>query len=258
MVQSKIFLLKYYSLCKTNIEIVQNSKSKPKKFSVLCTFKWRMKILLEKAVYKRRSGLHTLARQNLLHKHFICNCQNVTKSVVAAAAVVRENVECSPPPSWLLMIIKISWWKSSGSKVENSFLKMPLPHSFTMMKMIVQSSQYFNIIFVSRAPVVLLLSVAMEFHMQPLSRVFGCPFALAQMTVVLTSLCNLERKKIGQFCWKMAVVVAKKASRFWAINYLSCFHTPSQSEMEFLDITLKQKPQVFCSMLFTFPSTGGF
>ncbi len=31
--------LKSYYLCITNIEIVQNSKSKPKKFSFLCTFK---------------------------------------------------------------------------------------------------------------------------------------------------------------------------------------------------------------------------
>jgi hypothetical protein len=29
---------KSYYLCMTNIEIVQNSKSKPKKFSFLCTF----------------------------------------------------------------------------------------------------------------------------------------------------------------------------------------------------------------------------
>jgi len=34
----KNFLLKSYYLCITNIEIVQNSKSKPKKFSFLCTF----------------------------------------------------------------------------------------------------------------------------------------------------------------------------------------------------------------------------
>jgi hypothetical protein len=34
-----MFSLKSYFLCITNIEIVQNSKSKPKKFSFLCTFK---------------------------------------------------------------------------------------------------------------------------------------------------------------------------------------------------------------------------
>jgi hypothetical protein len=43
MVQSKFtkftFLLKSYYLCITNNEIAQNSKSKPKKFSFLCTFK---------------------------------------------------------------------------------------------------------------------------------------------------------------------------------------------------------------------------
>jgi hypothetical protein len=33
------FSLKSYYLCITNTEIVQNSKSKPKKFSFLCTFK---------------------------------------------------------------------------------------------------------------------------------------------------------------------------------------------------------------------------
>jgi hypothetical protein len=38
MVQSKKFSLKSYYLCITNIEIVQNSKSKLKKFSFLCTF----------------------------------------------------------------------------------------------------------------------------------------------------------------------------------------------------------------------------
>ncbi len=35
----KIFSLESYYLCIANIEIVQNSKSKPKKFSFLCTFK---------------------------------------------------------------------------------------------------------------------------------------------------------------------------------------------------------------------------
>jgi hypothetical protein len=39
MVQSKKFVSKSYYLCITNIEIVQNSNSKPKKFSFLCTFK---------------------------------------------------------------------------------------------------------------------------------------------------------------------------------------------------------------------------
>jgi hypothetical protein len=34
---------------------------------------------------------------------------------------------------------------------------------------------------------------------------------------------------------------AKKASGFWAINFFFCYHIPSQSEMEFLDINLKQK-----------------
>jgi hypothetical protein len=33
------FLLKSYYLCITNIVTVQNSKSKPKKFSFLCAFK---------------------------------------------------------------------------------------------------------------------------------------------------------------------------------------------------------------------------
>ncbi len=40
MVQSKNFSLKSYYLCITNIEIVQNSKLKPEKFSILCTFKY--------------------------------------------------------------------------------------------------------------------------------------------------------------------------------------------------------------------------
>jgi hypothetical protein len=35
---NKIFFHKSCYLCITNIEIVQNSKSKPKKFSFLCTF----------------------------------------------------------------------------------------------------------------------------------------------------------------------------------------------------------------------------
>jgi hypothetical protein len=35
----KIFSLKSYYFCITNTEIVQNSKSKPKKFSFLCTIK---------------------------------------------------------------------------------------------------------------------------------------------------------------------------------------------------------------------------
>jgi monomeric isocitrate dehydrogenase len=34
-----MFSLKSYFLCITNNEIVQNSKSKPKQFSFLCTFK---------------------------------------------------------------------------------------------------------------------------------------------------------------------------------------------------------------------------
>ncbi len=38
MVQSTNFSPKSYYLCITNNEIVQNSKSKPKKFSFLCTF----------------------------------------------------------------------------------------------------------------------------------------------------------------------------------------------------------------------------
>jgi hypothetical protein len=36
----KFFSLKSYYLCITNTEIVQNSKSKPNKFSFLCTFKF--------------------------------------------------------------------------------------------------------------------------------------------------------------------------------------------------------------------------
>jgi hypothetical protein len=43
MIQSKNFPPKSYCFCITNIEIVQNSKSKPKKFSFLCTFKYALK-----------------------------------------------------------------------------------------------------------------------------------------------------------------------------------------------------------------------
>ncbi len=42
MVQSKNFSLKSDYFRITNIEIVQHSKSKPKKFSFLCTFKYLM------------------------------------------------------------------------------------------------------------------------------------------------------------------------------------------------------------------------
>ena len=41
MVQSKIFVTKILLFIHTYIEIVKNSKSKPKKFSFLCTFKQR-------------------------------------------------------------------------------------------------------------------------------------------------------------------------------------------------------------------------
>ncbi len=41
----KFFSLKSYFLGKTNTEIVQNSKSKPKKFSFLCTFKGEYRLL---------------------------------------------------------------------------------------------------------------------------------------------------------------------------------------------------------------------
>jgi hypothetical protein len=47
MVQSKKFSPKSYFLCITINEIVQHSKSKPKKFSFSCTFKGMVRIIEE-------------------------------------------------------------------------------------------------------------------------------------------------------------------------------------------------------------------